>query len=305
MGDIIARKESYQLIDRWMADSDLKQKTKTLYRKAVRYFMDWLEMKGIKDPTRADIIRYKEELQARGMSAYTISSYLVSVRRFFSWMEAERLYPDVARTVKVSKKVKTRREHLTSEQVQALLDSCERIWDPEMRLRERALIKLFVTTGIRTVEVQRANVRDISNIGEETVLWIQGKNHDSKDEYVKLEPSTLRDIRAYLDNRRATDSEPLFASLSDGNRGARLSMCTLGRIIREALKRAGLKNERICTHSLRHTAVTLALQAGVDVRHVQMMARHADISTTLIYAHDLERAAINPEKSIASYLGWS
>lgn len=70
------------------------------------------------------------------------------------------------------------------------------------------------------------------------------------------------------------------------------------------IKESWFAETRICTHSFRHTAVTLALQAGVDVRHIQMMARHADISTTLIYAHDLERAAINPEKSIASYLGW-
>jgi site-specific recombinase XerD len=287
-----------------MENSDLKAKSKTLYRKAVRYFMDWLELCGIKDPKRADVLKYKEELQARGLTAYTVAGYLVGIRRFFAWMEAERLYPDVARTVKVSKKVKTRREHLTSDQVQKLIDSCESIWNPKMRMRDRALIKLFVTTGLRTVEVHRANVGDISNVGEETVLWIQGKNHDSKDEYVKLEPSTLQDLRAYLDDRRAKDSDPLFTSLSDGNRGARLLMSSISRIIRKALKRAGLKNERICTHSLRHTAVTLALQAGVDVRHVQMMARHADISTTLIYAHDLERASINPEKSIASYLGW-
>ena len=92
-------------------------------------------------------------------------------------------------------------------------------------MRDYAIIVLMITGGLRTVEVTRANIGDIRNIGESTVLFIQGKGKIEKNDYVKLPDAVEKAIRTYLSSRKddKSDTSPLFVSSSNNNNGKRLT----------------------------------------------------------------------------------
>lgn len=77
---------------------------------------------------------------------------------------------------------------------------------------------------------------------------------------------------------------------------------SVSRIVKDALRDEGISSARLTAHSLRHTAVTFALLGGASVQQAQAMARHASISTTMIYAHNLDRMAAGAEHSVDAYL---
>ena len=169
--------------------------------------------------------------------------------------------------------------------------------------RDFAIINLLVRTGLRTIEIQRANIEDINQSGGVSKLHIQGKGRDTKDEYVLLTQSSLKPIMDYLQHREeAKDTDPLFTSISDRNNGKRMTTRSLSRIVKGALIDAGINSKRLTAHSLRHTAITTALLAGASLQEVKTMARHADINTTLIYSHNIERGTNGAEYKIDKYM---
>jgi integrase/recombinase XerC len=107
-------------------------------------------------------------------------------------------------------------------------------------------------------------------------------------------------IRAYLKTRgNAGEKEPLFTSLSNNSKRKRLSTRSISGMVKNRLKEAGYNSERLTAHSLRHTAVTLSLLAGKDITEVQQFARHANIATTMIYNHSLDKAKNSCSEAIA------
>jgi integrase/recombinase XerC/integrase/recombinase XerD len=157
---------------------------------------------------------------------------------------------------------------------------------------------------LRTVEVIRANIGDIRQQGGEALLWIQGKGQDSKDQFVVLTNGTSAPIYEYLRARGTTGKgEALFASISDRNGGDRLATRSIRRIVKERLRAIGIDSERLTAHSLRHTCITISLEAGATIQEAQALARHANINTTLIYAHNIDRLKNAPERLIDKLLG--
>ena len=119
-----------------------------------------------------------------------------------------------------------------------------------------------------------------------------------------LDEAALSPIRNYLIARKALDEddEPLFASVARRNFGQALTTRTLSRIVKGRLNAIGLTGEEYTAHSLRHTAVTYSLLGGATVQEAQAMARHSDINTTLIYAHNVQRFANPAESKVSAYL---
>ena len=156
------------------------------------------------------------------------------------------------------------------------------------------------TGGLRTIEVSRANVEDLRTAGDSTVIYLQGKGHEEKTEYIKIAPEVEDAIRAYLNARGAVaPEEPLFVSTSNNSKGKRISTRTISGIVKNALINAGYNSDKLTAHSTRHTAVTLALMGGQKLEEVQQFARHKNLATTLIYAHHIDRAKNNCEATIA------
>jgi integrase/recombinase XerC/integrase/recombinase XerD len=290
------------LVEAFAKAQDVKPSSRGTYRRMLSRFVEWLSAHPTTDLSRETILAYKASLEEKRLSPLTLSGYLVAVRKFFEWTEANKLYPNIARGVKGGKRSKGfRKDPLTVDQIKELLGSVNR--STLEGKRDYALLNLLVRTGLRTIEAVRADLGDIRQEGGEAVLWIQGKGRDAKDEFVLLTPDTLKPMRDYLTERGAVeDSSPLFVSHSDRNRDERLTTRTLSRIAKATLRGIGLNSGRLTAHSLRHTAITLSLQAGATIQEAQALGRHANINTTLVYAHNINRIAHAPERKIEELL---
>ena len=290
------------LLESFLLSQDVRQGSRRTYKRSLRQFVEWLTREKIQNSTRETILAYKGHLEAQGLSSLTLSNYLVAVRKFFEWTEGIKLYPNVARGVKGAKQSRSfRKDPLTVDQAKELLVSVPR--STLQGKRNFALLNLMVRTGLRTIEIVRANVGDIRQEGGEAVLWIQGKGRDAKDEFVLLTKDTLKPIRVYLRARGDTgDKSPLFTSLSNRNKNKRLTTRSVSGIVKQLLRSMGLDSGRLTAHSLRHTSITLALQGGATIQEAQALGRHANINTTLIYAHNINRIAHAPERRIDAVL---
>lgn len=286
------------LFARFVNYIDASPKTVETYTKTLRQFFRYLRQNRINQPTRDTVLTYKKQL-AENHKPTTVQSYIVAVRLFFQWAEQEGLYPNVAQHLKGAKLDRGhKRDYLTSRQVKKVLETAKE--ENLQGLRDYAILALMFTGGLRTIEVSRANIEDLSTVGDNEVLYIQGKGHTERTEYVKLVPEVEDAIRAYLTKRgTVTATEPLFNSTSNNSKGQRLSTRTVSGIVKAALKNAGYYSERLTAHSTRHTAVTLALMGGEKIEEVQQFARHKNLQTTLIYAHNLDRAKNTSEATIA------
>ena len=280
----------FNTFDRFINYLDASPKTVETYKKALRQFFNYLAINGIRQPQREDVIAFRDDLKASGLKPTTVQNYITATRLFFKWTEQEGLYPNIAEHVKGAKLDKNhKKDYLTSRQAKEVLASIET--DTEEGLRNYAILSLMVTGGLRTIEVSRADVWDLRTLGENTVLYIQGKGREEKTEYIKISEPVEQAIRTYLKARgNVEEGQPLFTSTSNNSRGKRISTRTVSGIVKTALKNAGYDSARLTAHSLRHTAITLALLAGREITEVQQFARHANLNTTMIYNHALDQA---------------
>lgn len=286
------------LYNRFINYVDASQKTVQTYTRAIRQFAKWLSLKEINQPTREDILDFREELKETKKPT-TVQNYITAVRLFFQWTEQEGLYPNIADHIKGAKLDKNhKKDYLTSRQVKKVLEHAKE--DSLEGLRNYAILALMFTGGLRTIEVERANIEDLRTTGNDIALYIQGKGHEEKTDYIKLMPEVEDAIRVYLIARGNVDAkEPLFISHSNNSRGKRISTRSVSGIVKTALVNAGYNSEKLTAHSTRHTAVTLALLGGQSLQEVQQFARHSNITTTQIYAHNLDRAKNKCEETIA------
>ena len=277
---------------------DASPKTVETYSKALRQLFRYFGEHGISKPSREDVLSFREALREDHKPS-TVQTYIIAIRLFFQWTAQEGLYPDIAQHIKGAKLTKEhKKDYLTSSQVKAILKRIDRT-DAQGR-RDFAIFALMVTGGLRDIEVHRANIEDLRTLGDSTVLYLQGKGREERAEYIKITPEVEKAIRASLTDRKSTDGKsPLFISLSTNSNGERISTRRISGTIKHYLRKAGYDSERLTAHSLRHTAVTLSLLGGKTLQEVQQFARHSNISTTQIYAHNLDRAKNNCEATIA------
>ena len=287
------------LFNSWIAYIDASQKTVETYTRNIRQFVYYLEDRGITMPTRADIVAYKEYL-LETKKPTTVQGYLMAVKQFFKWTEQEHLYPNIADKVKAPKlDADFKKDNLTSKQAGKLLKSIDT--DTLKGKRDYAILSLMLTTGLRTIEIERANVEDLRNVGDFTALYVQGKGHLERTDYVKVPAPVEEAIREYLSFRgKVNDTEPLFASVSNHNGNGRMTTRSISRIAKDNMIDAGFNSSKLTAHSLRHTAAILNLLNGGSLEETQTLLRHSSPTTTSIYTHRIERLNNNSEERIAS-----
>ena len=266
---------------------DVKASSRGLYVRTLETFFSWVAETGrtVATLTVVDLIAYKEHLLAGGKSSLTVASYVNSLRRFYEWAEANKIYPNIGKGLHAPKRKQAfRKQPLTVAQVGELL-TYER---GGQSARDYAIINLMVRTGLRCVEVVRADVGDITYKGGQRVLFVQGKGRDEKDSFVILPDDAYNPIRAYLDTRPGVDDNaPLFASISRNNAGGRMTTRAVSAIAKNGLKNVGLDNKVFTAHSLRHTAAVNILRAGGSLEQAQYTLRHSNPATTQIYTATL------------------
>lgn len=289
-----------ELLKRFLEYLDASEKTVQTYTRALRQFFKFLYENNIKQPQRADVLAFRDNLKDKGRKPTTIKSYIVAVRLFFQWTNQEGLYPNIADKIKGAKLDHAhKKDYLTVDQVKDVLNSIDT--STLTGARDYAIIVLMVTGGLRTIEVSRADMDDMRNVGNSPALYIQGKGREEKTEYVKLPLQVFKAIGRYREMLEK-QYDVLFVSTSNNNKGQRLTTRSISGIVKKRLKEAGYTSNRLTAHSLRHTAGTLNLMNGGTLEETQQLLRHSNINTTMIYLHHLERENNQSEKRIADAL---
>lgn len=240
-------------------------------------------------------IEYKKFL-SNTVKPATGRLYLTVVKLFIKWLASvDSEITDYASDVSNIKIDSTShaKDALTADEGRKLLASLNIKDDSEKNLRNRAMITLMITLGLRTVEITRLDVGDIVTLRGELFLQIFGKGRSGKNDFVMLPSKCHELIQDYLAVReklhgKPTAKAPMFVSTSRSNKGQRLQATAISRIAKLALIDAGFNSPRLTAHSLRHTAATLMISSGADIAAVQKVLRHKSINTTMIYRHDLD-----------------
>jgi integrase/recombinase XerC/integrase/recombinase XerD len=289
------------VIAMFLQQYDCKDSSRQLYARTLRQFFAWGHRTGrqLQFLTRADVLQYRDGLingeateDGNPRSSLTAASYLTSLKLFYTWLESEKVCPNITAAVKLPKRAKKfEREPLTNEQARALVEQTA----ATATLRDTAIINLLLRCGLRTIEVVRADVGDIKSKGGKTLLYVQGKGHVKKDNFVILSDKCSTALTAYLQTRKdAADTEPLFTCSSNRNKDGRLTTRTISSIAKQHLQGIGLDSRSYTAHSLRHTAACSLLEVTGDMNAVQMTLRHANPATTQLYTYHIdERRRLN------------
>lgn len=194
-----------------------------------------------------------------------------SVKSYFSWLRRlGALETDPTVDLETPKRPASLPAYLEEDECYRLLDECR----GANAVRDRAILTLFLSCGLRVSELVSLNLRDLAF----DHLTVRGKG--GKQRVVFFAEGCRDALDNYLD-RRPDDGEALFLS----QKGGRLTVRGVQQMVDKHLELAGLDSSRISTHKLRHTAATLMLRNGVDTRALQEVLGHSNLNTTQIYTH--------------------
>ena len=238
----------------------------------------------VADLTRADLERLVRETMAAGMSPTSTARIVAGIRGFYRYLHVSgRLAQNPADDLQAPRALAALPKFLSLEDVDALLDAPDT--STPRGLRDRALLEVLYATGLRVSELVGLRVTDVR--AGEGYLQCHGKGN--KERIVPLGDSALEWVRRYVaDGRphltRRRQSPWLFVNARGGSRLSRIGFWkTLKAYGRQAQVRAPLS-----PHVIRHSFATHLLERGADLRAIQTMLGHADLSTTQIYTHVLE-----------------
>ena len=261
----------------------LSSNTLSAYRNDLIKFVGFLEKKNLNSPSRLsrdDINSYTWQLKEKGLSSTSLSRNLVAIKVFFRFLAREKIInSDPTEMMESPKLWKKLPEALSLGDVEALLNA-PNIKNPQ-GLRDRAILEVMYATGMRVSEVVNLNLQDLNN--EAGFVRCIGKGQKERiipvgKRAIHFADSYVRQIRPKI--LKGKTSSALFVS----RLGKKLSRQSLWKIIKKYAKIAKIKKP-IRPHILRHSFATHILERGADLRAVQEMLGHSDISTTQIYTH--------------------
>jgi integrase/recombinase XerD len=271
-------------LDYCSAECGLSQNTLQAYEADLREFLDSLELEDDSDLASMearDLVAYVDACRERGLSTNSVWRHIVSARMFFRFLLLEGYVDnDAAETFQTPHLWKKIPDVLTRQQVDDLLEAPGE--DDRMPLRDRAILEMLYATGARASEVCGL---DVSNVNRE-YGFVRCYGKRMKERLVPVGQKALQALENYLEGERPRlmgeqeDQPALFLTRT----GRRINRQDLWRLVSKYAKKAGL-GVHVHPHMLRHSFATHLLAGGADLRAVQMMLGHADISTTEIYSH--------------------
>ncbi|MEA2086099.1 MAG: site-specific tyrosine recombinase XerD [Chloroflexota bacterium] len=231
--------------------------------------------------TRQDMLAYLLNLKERNYAATTVARKVAAAKSFFGFMVAEgRMKENPTQNVGSPRIGRSLPKPVSIGQVRHLLEQPAKLSTPEAK-RDRAMLELLYASGMRVSELVSLNLDDVD--AEDGYVRCFGKGH--KERLVPIYRQAALAVKEYMNETRphlvhSTEKEALFVNL----RGERLTRQGLWQILKGYVKSAGL-DAGVTPHTLRHSFATHMLSGGADLRSVQELLGHANISTTQVYTH--------------------
>jgi integrase/recombinase XerD len=268
----------------------LSENTISNYSLDIRFFINYLtekkkvtDAKSISEGVIENYIFYLRNLKNKKDDYYSVKSinrYISSIKSFFKFLASEKIIDknpsEIIETPKISRNLP---QVLTINEIDSILKMTDN--SDVLELRDRAIMETMYASGLRVSEVVNLIVPNI--FFDEGILRIFGKG--SKERIVPIGSSALQYINKYLEKsrpylRKSYSEDTVFLN----HRGRKLTRMTIWNIISKYAKKAGIQKQ-IHPHTFRHSFATHLLEGGADIRIIQEMLGHSDISTTQIYTH--------------------
>lgn len=273
----------YLSVERGLALNTLES-----YERDLTQYLDHLKKSGVQtidQSTRQHITAYVAELKKKGKAAATVSRSLVSIRSFYQFLVRERMLDkDPSMNMETPKQEKRLPKVMSMAEVEQLLDA------PNLSaiggMRDKAMLEVLYACGIRVSELISLNTSDI-HLG---LGYIRCIGKGAKERIIPLGRIAAQSLDRYIQYARPKMMKGTHAdeALFLGHLGTRMTRQGFWKIIKKYAAQAGIQKE-ITPHTLRHSFATHLLENGADLRAVQEMLGHADISTTQIYTHVTKR----------------
>ena len=274
-----------RLIDAWLdqqwLEKGLSENSLSNYRRDVRQLAIWLQEQGssLLEAQRYQLLEFLADRHQLGISARTVARQLSAVKSFYRWLKREGRVPeDPALLIERPKTGRPLPKTLTEADVEALLAAPD--LDTPLGLRDRAMLEVLYATGLRVTELVTLTQSQINP--RQGLVRVIGKG--DKERLVPLGEEALHWLVRYLREGRpmllGNDQELLFPSL----RGTCMTRQTFWHRIKQMAQVAGVQ-KALSPHTLRHAFATHLLNHGADLRVVQLLLGHSDLSTTQIYTH--------------------
>ncbi len=267
------------------AERGLSVNYQTLVQQVLERFASWVlrerKRETVGDVLTQDITDYLLFRKSDGIAASSLRIELVALKVFFRWLAMRgHRQGDPAEPVLPPRVEMRLPDTLNEKDVAQLLESVQ--GDGVLDIRDRAMLEIFYASGLRISEVTGAKLEHL-NLDEE---WIRVTGKGNKTRLVPVGGAARNAVRRWLEVARPKLVKPKTQSFVFINRnGGKLTTARVWQIVKERAEQAGLDPERIHPHLLRHSFATHLLGNGADLRVIQEMLGHADISTTQIYTH--------------------
>lgn len=266
-----------------LVEKGLAKNTFAAYKRDLTAYMRYLKGigKGSLTAEASDISAHLAALKARGLSARSYSRSLVAIRGYYRYfVRREKIDASPSDTVDMPKAVKGLPEYLSLDEVEALLAA------PDIKtprgLRDKAMLEILYAAGLRVSELVSLRLNDLDlQVGS-----IRAFGKGSKERLVPIGAVAMRWVKDYVDGARprllkANESPYLFVTARSGP----MTRQNFWTITKKYGQIAGIERTKIKPHILRHSFATHLLERGADLRSLQEMLGHADISATQIYTH--------------------
>ncbi len=270
-------------LDYLVVEKGLSRNTHDSYKRDLRKYLEYLDKSGT-SPEVADSSRITGHLEALMKSGLSVRSYtrsLIALRGFYKYLlKKGRIQANPCANVDIPRMPKRLPEFLTLDEVELLLAAPP--LDARTGLRDKAMLETLYATGLRVSELVSLRLNDINLQGG----YLRAFGKGSKERLVPMGDSAMFWLRRYMEDGRpgllsGRDSKSLFLTV----RGSRMTRQNFWVIIKLNALRAGIDKKKIKPHIIRHSFATHLLEGGADLRMVQAMLGHADISSTQIYTH--------------------
>lgn len=267
-----------------VVERGLSRNTIAAYRRDLQDYIAFMKekenLRSLNEVTRENIIRYMMTLKDRGRASTTLARHTASVRSFHQFLLRERkANQDPSVHIETPKTERKLPKVLAVQEVEALLDAPKTA--TAFGQRDQAMLEMLYATGIRVSELVQLDVGDVHL----TMGFVRCIGKGNKERIIPLGKMANRALSRYLDGAR---SELLKKKQNDAlflnHHGGRLSRQGFWKILKGLAREAHIQKE-LTPHTLRHSFATHLLENGADLRAVQEMLGHADISTTQIYTH--------------------
>ncbi|MBC5731168.1 MULTISPECIES: site-specific tyrosine recombinase XerD [Eubacteriales] len=272
--------DCYQEYERYLAEEKkVASNTLSSYLRDIRQFLHWLEGAGKlpEQVKQSDVESYTQFLSSEGKSAATVTRSLASLKSFYSFLIRQGVVEvNPARGLSPAKVERKLPQILTSKEVELFLEQPDA--SDAKGCRDRAMLELLYATGIRVSELIGLNMDHINL----SAAFIRCSGRD-RERIIPLYPAAVRALSDYIEHVRPQmiehpDEQALFVNMS----GERMSRQGFWKLIKYYQEKAGIQKE-ITPHTLRHSFAAHLLENGADLRSIQEMLGHADISSTQIY----------------------